>query len=70
MHVPRPPPLTPPPPPYIPKPVAPTPIAKDCCVYGVFYVMLKSASCLATHGYLMAMLQVKIKFRLKFLNLI
>ena len=48
----------------------PDPLAKDCCVYGVFYVMLTSASCLATNGYLKAMLQVKIKFRLKIFNLI
>ena len=38
-------------------------------VFFFFYAMLTSASCLSTNGYLMAMLQVKIKFRLKFLNL-
>ena len=63
-----------------PAPHPPTPIYSETSgpdpdrerllrVWG-FYVMLKSASCLATHGYLMAILQVKIKFRLKFLNLI
>ena len=55
--------------PLIPKAAASTPLAKGFCVYGVFYAMLTSASCLSTNGYLMAMLQVKKKFRLKFLNL-
>ena len=54
----------------IPKAAASTPLAKGFCVYGFFfYAMLTSASCLSTNGYLMVMLQVKIKFRLKFLNL-
>ena len=64
MHVPR------PPPPIYSETSGPDPDRERLLLYGVFYVMLKSASCLATHGYLMAMLQVKIKFRLKFLNLI
>lgn len=54
----------------IPKAAASTPLAKGFCLYGFFFMQwLTSASCLSTYGYLMAMLQVKIKFRSRFLNL-